>query len=63
MPEVDARLIQQIAALTGVEIKPKRAKELLPALLGIYQGDAEIARLELSKLSPVGPTWAGDKDD
>lgn len=63
MPEADAKLIQQIAALTGVEIRPKRAKELLPALLGIYEGDAEIAKLKLGNLSPVGSTWGGDGDD
>lgn len=61
--EVNAKLIQQISALAGLEISLKRAKPLIPVLESTFQGDAEIARLNLNNLSPVGSIWTGGEDD
>lgn len=56
-PELTAQIIQEMARLAGLKITLERAEELLPALEPIFQGDAELVRLRLGALSPVGSTW------
>ena len=55
--ELGGELVQQIAALAGLPLTLERAAELVPSLLPIFQGDAQIAALNLGSLSPLGMPW------
>ncbi|WP_456833071.1 hypothetical protein [Deinococcus sp. UYEF24] len=49
--------MRQIAALAGLPLTLERATDLVPSLLPIFQGDAQIATLNLGTLSPLGMPW------
>lgn len=55
--ELCGELVRQIAALAGLPLSPERAGDLVPALLPIFEGDAQIAALNLRTLSPLGTPW------
>ncbi|MGY2896537.1 hypothetical protein ACVWZX_004583 [Deinococcus sp. UYEF24] len=55
--ELSGELVRQIAALAGLPLTLERATDLVPSLLPIFQGDAQIATLNLGTLSPLGMPW------
>lgn len=57
MTDLDGELVQRIAALAGLPLTLERAADLVPSLLPILQGDAQIAALDLGTLSPLGIPW------
>lgn len=54
---LDASLVQRLTALAGLPLTPERAAELVPSLEPIFEGDAQIAALNLGTLSPLGTPW------
>ena len=58
-----ADIVQQIAALAGLNLSSGRAADLLPSLLPIVQGDARIAAMNLGALSPLGMPWPETPDE
>jgi surfactin synthase thioesterase subunit len=54
---LDAELVQRLAALAGLPLSLDRAADLVPGLLPIFEGDAEIVALNLGTLSPLGTPW------
>lgn len=56
-PELNAELVQRLAALAGLPLSLERAADLVPGLLPIFRGDAEIVALDLGTLSPLGTPW------
>lgn len=57
MREFSAELVLEMARLAGLEIDLERARDLIPALQPVFDGDAEIAKLKLGTLSGVGKPW------
>jgi Asp-tRNA(Asn)/Glu-tRNA(Gln) amidotransferase C subunit len=55
--ELNAELVQKLARLAGLELDLERARELLPALEPVFDGDAAIAKLKLGTLTAVGNPW------
>lgn len=55
--DLEGELVRQIAALAGLPLTPERAADLVPSLLPIFRGDAQIAALNLATLSPLGMPW------
>ena len=54
---LSAELVQRLAALAGLPLSLDRAADLVPGLLPIFKGDAEIVALDLGTLSPLGTPW------
>jgi hypothetical protein len=57
MQELSAELVLEMTRLAGMEISLERARDLIPALQPVFDGDAEIAKLKLGILSAVGNPW------
>jgi hypothetical protein len=57
MPALSAELVQEMARLAGLELDLERARELLPALEPVFDGDTAIAKLNLGTLTAVGNPW------
>ena len=55
--ELTAELVLEMARLAGLELDLERARALIPALQPVFEGDAQIAKLELGTLSVVGKPW------
>ena len=55
--ELTAELVLEMARLAGLELDLERARALIPALQPVFEGDAQIAKLELGRLSVVGKPW------
>lgn len=55
--ELTAKLVLEMARLAGLELDLERARALIPALQPVFEGDAQIAKLELGRLSVVGKPW------
>ena len=55
--ELTAELVLEMARLAGLELDLERARALIPALQPVFEGDAQIAKLELGKLTVVGKPW------
>jgi hypothetical protein len=55
--DLSAELVQRLAALAGLPLSLDRAADLVPGLLPIFEGDAEIVVLNLGTLSPLGTPW------
>lgn len=60
-PLLTAEVVRQVSSLAGLELSLERALELIAGLEPIFKGDAEIARLELGSLSPIGTAWPGNE--
>ena len=58
--ELTAELVLEMARLAGLELDLERARTLIPALQPVFEGDAQIAKLELGKLTVVGKPWEDD---
>ncbi|WP_420594128.1 hypothetical protein [Deinococcus sp.] len=56
-PELSAELVQEIARLSGLNLDSERAADVATALKPMLDGDAKIAALNLSTLSPLGLPW------
>ena len=57
MVRLSAEPVQQMARLAGLELDLERARELLPALEPVFDGDTAIAKLNLGTLTAVGNPW------
>jgi hypothetical protein len=57
MPALTAELVQEMARLAGLELDFERARDLLPALEPVFDGDTAIAKLNLGTLTAVGHPW------
>ena len=55
--ELTAELVLEMARLAGLELNLEHARALIPALQPVFEGDAQIAKLELGRLSVVGKPW------
>ena len=55
--ELTAELVLEMARLAGLELDLSYARALIPALQPVFEGDAQIAKLELGKLTVVGKPW------
>ena len=55
--ELTAKLVLEVAHLAGLELDLEHARALIPALQPVFEGDAQIAKLELGRLSVVGKPW------
>ena len=55
--ELTAKLVLEMARLAGLELDLERARALIPALQPVFEGDAQITKLELGKLTVVGKPW------
>ncbi len=55
--ELTPELVLEMAGLAGLELNLERAQELIPALQPVFEGDAQIAKLELGTLSIIGKPW------
>ena len=55
--ELTAELVLEMARLAGLSLDLERARALIPALQPVFEGDAQIAKLELGKLTVVGKPW------
>ena len=49
--------MQEIARLSGLNLDSERAADVATALKPMLDGDAKIAALNLSTLSPLGLPW------
>ena len=54
---MNAALIRDMAALSGLELSLERAEALIPALEPVFTGDAAMVALRLGTLSPLGTLW------
>ena len=54
---MNAELIRDMAALSGLELPLERAGALIPALEPVFSGDAAMVALRLGTLSPLGMPW------
>jgi hypothetical protein len=50
-------LVYQMASLAGIDLEIERARDLIPALEPVFEGDEKIAELDLHTLSAVGNPW------
>jgi hypothetical protein len=50
-------LVREMARLAGLDLEIERARELLPALEPVFDGDVRIAALDLGTLTAVGNPW------
>jgi ribosomal protein L12E/L44/L45/RPP1/RPP2 len=55
--ELTAEAVQEMARLAGLELDLERARTLVPALEPVFEGDQEIAKLNLGTLTAVGDPW------
>ena len=55
--ELTPELVLEMARLAGLELTLERARDLIPALQPVFNGDAQIAKLELGTLSIIGKPW------
>ena len=56
-------VVQQLAALAGLDLTPERAAALVPGLLPIFEGDTAITKLNLGTLSPIATPWTETPDE
>jgi hypothetical protein len=56
-PLLTPELVREMARLAGLDLGIERAKELIPALEPVFDGDAKIAALELGTLTAAGNPW------
>ena len=55
--ELSAELVLEMAGLAGLKLDLERVQALIPALQPVFDGDAQIAKLELRTLTVVGKPW------
>jgi hypothetical protein len=57
MPALTAELVKEMVRIAGLELDLERARDLLPALEPVFDGDAAIAKLNLGTLTAIGNPW------
>ncbi len=57
MQSLSAELVLEVMRLAGLEINLERARDLIPALQPVFDGDAGIAKLKLGTPSAVSDLW------
>jgi hypothetical protein len=57
MPALTAELVKEMVRIAGLELDLERARDLLPALEPVFDGDAAIAKLNLGTLTAISNPW------
>jgi hypothetical protein len=50
-------LVREMARVCGIDLEIERAKNLIPALEPVFDGDAKISSLDLGTLTAIGNPW------